>query len=819
MRIIYPYFLLLIPLTVLVFLGGLWLLSRKMKGLTFFANATILKNTLEKDSAGRKRFISFRALSYIQLSLISLGLVLAAVAASRPQWGSQSVTTSQSGRNLFIALDVSRSMLAQDVRPNRLERAKVDILDLIADLKGDRAGVLAFRGKGIVISPLTTDYAFLRQAIDGISIDSAPRGETDIADAITKCLDAFAETEGDNNAIILISDGEDLAGRAVKLAKKAGEKSIPIFTIGIGDPSGAAVPSEDGKGIMKFGGKEVSSRLTESTLKEIATLSGGVYIPLATSSTAATTLGAIYREHLAKIAAKEYEEMMENRYVERYQLFLIPAIILLVIAGCLSKGRLSGNKPVKNKAPLRTGAVLLAAAFLAEGAFAASREAKLAYNQAVDAYNAGDITNASAILLPFTANKEIPIAAELFAASEFKRAADPQLATNLEERINLLSSSSSAFQKAIENGGDRERLERNLYRAASTIPALREEKRLKAIEEKYAQVQPGQLFSQMLQGHRANTEKAAAAFTNQNAKARIGSLEAIAAGEKELADIWVAARPILTDPNTVTNENMRAVFYETITTGEEAMKDFIAALEDAGDSEAAKEVSAKAENAVFGFWGLSADPPSLIAEGIYNETNVVISPLTPRNPLRDDSLTSFQMTRLFAERFPEWAKNYIAQEAQKQQQSGSTNPPSFTEENVAKINELIEPLMWIQGDNAKLTNKLERVTGAKESLNYLRQIQELLPKNGGGSSGQPQAQQQPENQEQQEQNQDQNEDQNQQEQQEQQQEAQPKEEENREPPKDVEEALRKALQREREHEAEKERQRRAFPLPPNARDW
>jgi Ca-activated chloride channel family protein len=234
-------------------------------------------------------------------------------------------------------------MLATDVHPNRLERARVDIMDLIGDLRGDRAGLLVFRGKANMICPLTTDYSFLRQALDGITIDAAPRGSTDLGDAIRKSLAAFETMPDENNAIILISDGDDLVGKARAAAEEAGRRGIPIFTVGIGDPNGAEVPAEDGKGAMKYHGETVRSSMTEATLSEIAKASGGAYIPLATSSTASTTLGAIYRQHLSRIAAREMEEMFERRLVERYQLFLIPAIVLLLATAALSRGRLASS--------------------------------------------------------------------------------------------------------------------------------------------------------------------------------------------------------------------------------------------------------------------------------------------------------------------------------------------------------------------------------------------------------------------------------------------------------------------------------------------
>ncbi len=457
-------------------------------------------------------------------------------------------------------------------------------------------------------------------------------------------------------------------------------------------------------------------------------------------------------------------------------------------------------------------------------AYGADRETRLIYNDAVDAYNSGDMTNAAALLLPISADREMAVAAELLGAAEFKLAQSPDLATNQAARIERLSSAAAAFQKAMENGDVDERMERNLYRAISSLPQLREEKRLREAQDKHGKKPPQALLGEMLQGEREIIEGMKVAATNENAEAKIRAMEGYAEKQRALKDLWVAIRPAYTDPNVVTNEEMRASLSQQIDLAETMMDTISSSLEDI-DIESAGARLTEAEHGVMGFWTMSAEPPALIAESIYNETNVVINPLMPRSALRDDSEVSYAMTRLFEERFPAWAEQYIAQEAQRAQQEGSTNPPSFTEENVAKINEHLETLKWFQEDNLKLTNRLERVEGAEEALSLLYKIQDLLPKNngGGGAAGQPQANpQQGEQKQDSEQEQQEGEEQNQSEsgeeeqKEEQQQEAEPTEDK---PPEDVEEALRKALQREREHEADKERQRRHYPMPANTRDW
>ena len=275
----------------------------------------------------------------LQMALVLAGLFLSLFAASRPQWGKATERTVERSRNVVVAIDVSRSMLAQDVRPNRLERAKADVADLIDSLEGDRCALVAFRRTGVVICPLTTDHSYLRGALEQMTPESAPRGETDLGGAIRAALDALDPAADDHNAIILISDGGDLRGEALSNAQLAKKRGIPIFTVGIGDPKrGATLPGADGRGELKFKGETVRVKLEEAALKAIAEASKGRYVPLATAGTAETTLGAIYRRFLRQVAVKEQNEEAE-RTAERYQVFLLPGLALLIAGAALSRGR------------------------------------------------------------------------------------------------------------------------------------------------------------------------------------------------------------------------------------------------------------------------------------------------------------------------------------------------------------------------------------------------------------------------------------------------------------------------------------------------
>ena len=327
MRFANPIFLVL---SLLVPVAGLWW--------------TFLRARREKALGALTLKVPKSSVSGLQTACIVVGLFLSLFAASRPQWGKSMEKTVTRARNVVIAIDVSRSMLAEDVRPNRLERAKADVADLIDSLEGDRCALVAFRRAGVAVCPLTTDHGYLRSALERMSPESAPRGETDLGSAIRTALATLDPAADDHNAIILISDGGDLRGEALKNAEAAKKRGIPIFTVGIGDPKrGATIPSEDGRGVVKFDGKPVTVKLEEAALDAIAKASGGSYVPLATAGTAETTLGAIYRRRLRQIALMEQNEE-EARLGERYQLFLIPGLVLLIIGACLSKGRFAKRK-------------------------------------------------------------------------------------------------------------------------------------------------------------------------------------------------------------------------------------------------------------------------------------------------------------------------------------------------------------------------------------------------------------------------------------------------------------------------------------------
>ena len=335
MKFVYPWMLILAMLVPVAGAFWIFLRARAERRLAKIA-APALQAKLLPPAAGR--------LARLQMPLMMAALAFIALAAARPQWGHSHVKIAARSRNVVVALDVSRSMLVADVRPNRLERAKADIADLIDSLGADRCALVAFRRTGVLLCPLTTDHAFLRAALENASPDSAPRGETDLASAIRTSLDALDPASDGHNAIILISDGGDLRGGALAAAAQARARNVPVFTVGLGDPRRAgAVPGDNGTGVQQYKGQAVTAKLEDETLKTIAKAAGGRYVPLATASTAETTLGAIYRRFLRQVAAREQAEEEELRATERFGVFLVPGIILLLLAAALSRGRFAGS--------------------------------------------------------------------------------------------------------------------------------------------------------------------------------------------------------------------------------------------------------------------------------------------------------------------------------------------------------------------------------------------------------------------------------------------------------------------------------------------
>lgn len=268
----------------------------------------------------------------IKALLILISVSAIALTLMRPQWGFEWKEVTRSGLDILIAIDTSKSMLAEDVKPNRLERSRLAVKDLIQKLHGDRIGLIAFAGSAFLQCPLTVDYSGFMLSLDDLNVNTLPKGGTSLSNAIKTAIDSYEGGKKKYKALVIITDGEDHEGNAAEWAEKAKEQGIKIFTIGIGTREGELIPVTDESGSRMFlkdrSGNIVKTSLDEKVLQDIALATGGSYV-----KATATEFGLdlIYEEKLSKMEKREVENKMIRKYYERYQIPLAIALLLLCI--------------------------------------------------------------------------------------------------------------------------------------------------------------------------------------------------------------------------------------------------------------------------------------------------------------------------------------------------------------------------------------------------------------------------------------------------------------------------------------------------------
>ena len=320
--------LLLVPLLALLLCHGA---RARRQALDRFGDSELVQRLA---ASVHRRNRTLRTLFFVG----SVGLLLTALA--RPQFGTRVETVRREGKDVVVALDLSRSMLAEDIAPNRLQRAKLEILRLVDRLEGDRVGLVAFAGQAFVQSPLTTDYAATQLFLSAMDVDLVPVQGTNLGEAMNVGLDLFDEEVREFRVLLIVTDGEDHEGEVEDAVRRANDSAVRVFTVGIGSPDGVPIPEFDDAGNRQgfqrdADGNVVTTRLDEATLRRIADATGGGFY---LSTPQSVELDALIDE-MSAVGTREIDAREIARFEEQFQLFLGAAILLLLIEPLLPARR------------------------------------------------------------------------------------------------------------------------------------------------------------------------------------------------------------------------------------------------------------------------------------------------------------------------------------------------------------------------------------------------------------------------------------------------------------------------------------------------
>ena len=319
-------------LFLLPFLGAffLWAIVRKRRAMQLFARADLLDKLTQNVSRERQ---------YLKYILLLGGTLFLILALTGPQFGAKLALAQRQGVDAMVLLDVSRSMLAQDVKPSRLASAKYQIGQLLDRLRGDRLGLVIFAGQAFVQCPLTLDYGAVQMFLDIVDTESIPMQGTAIAAAIDLARRSFEQDSEGHKVMVIFTDGEDHLGDPLAAAGKAADEGVRIFAVGLGTPDGELIPGSDSNGGTTYHkdrqGQYVKTRLDEQTLREIALATDGDYYR---SSLGGGELDAIY-EQIAGMDQKELGTTRFTQYEERFQIPLLLALLCFIVEAWLTDRR------------------------------------------------------------------------------------------------------------------------------------------------------------------------------------------------------------------------------------------------------------------------------------------------------------------------------------------------------------------------------------------------------------------------------------------------------------------------------------------------
>ena len=316
---IYLWLLLVIPVLVLL---RLWMWRRQKKNWKRLGDPDLLRQ-LSPDVSRVRRLLKF--------TLVLTALALIILMLARPQMGTRVSDGKRNGIECVIALDISNSMLAQDVVPSRLDKSKMLVENLVDHFTNDRIGLVVFAGDAFVQLPITSDYVSAKMFLQNISPDLIQTQGTDIARALRVSMSSFTQQDRIGRAIILITDGENHEGDAEEAAKEAAKKGINVFILGVGGTKGAPIPMGNGGYLQDGSGETVMTALNEDMCRQLAQAGKGMYIHVDNTSDAQEKLN----DAIAKLQTGQTDDVVYSDFDEQFQAFGILVILLLIIEACL----------------------------------------------------------------------------------------------------------------------------------------------------------------------------------------------------------------------------------------------------------------------------------------------------------------------------------------------------------------------------------------------------------------------------------------------------------------------------------------------------